>query len=99
MLIIIYNRKYISFRLTDIRQVIFQQEKYKSTNVKDLMIQPPAILNMNDSMTEVMNKFVDTNAWNLSVIENNCYKGFVSKSSIFTNYRNLLIEENQEWKS
>lgn len=82
--------------LDNIRQVMFQQDKYETTEVKDLMIQPPATLNLHDSMTEVMNKFVDTNAWNLPVIDNNCYKGFVSKSSIFTNYRNQLIEENKE---
>ena len=82
--------------LDDIRHVMFQQEKYTTTGVKDLMIQPPAILMMNEKMSDVMKKFVDTNAWNLPVLENNRYKGFVSKSSIFTRYRDLLIEEQSE---
>ena len=82
--------------LDDIREVMFLQEKYSTTSVKDLMIQPPAVLMLNETMGEVMKKFVDTNAWNLPVLEYNCYRGFVSKSAIFTRYRNLLIEEHGE---
>ena len=41
-------------------------------------------------MEVVMKKFDDTNAWNLPVVENGKYIGFVSKSKIFNSYRRVL---------
>lgn len=41
-------------------------------------------------MDEVMKAFDRTNAWNLPVVENGRYIGFVSKSKIFNSYRRVL---------
>jgi CIC family chloride channel protein len=41
-------------------------------------------------MDSVMNKFEKTGAWNLPVVETGKYIGFLSKSKIFSSYRNLL---------
>ncbi len=38
-----------------------------------------------------MKKFQDTNAWNLPVIKDEQYYGFVSKSKMLTTYRRKLI--------
>ena len=38
-----------------------------------------------------MKKFQDSNAWNLPVIKNEGYFGFVSKSKLLTAYRRELI--------
>jgi CIC family chloride channel protein len=54
------------------------------------MTSPPAKIDINDSMDLVMKKFDDTNAWNLPVVENGKYVGFVSKSKIFNSYRRVL---------
>jgi len=43
-----------------------------------------------------MNKFEYSKAWNLPVVEGDKYVGFVSKSKIFSVYRNLLIEFSEE---
>jgi len=45
-------------------------------------------------MTVVMNKFERTGAWNLPVIDDGKYVGFVSKSRIFNTYRQKLIYQN-----
>ena len=37
-----------------------------------------------------MKIFEDTQAWNLPVVEDGKYVGFVSKSKIFNSYRELL---------
>jgi CIC family chloride channel protein len=43
-------------------------------------------------MTDVMKKFQDTGAWNLPVIKDGEYYGFVSKSKLLTAYRRKLID-------
>jgi CIC family chloride channel protein len=41
-------------------------------------------------MESVMQLFDQTGAWNLPVVNNGKYIGFVSKSSIFSSYRSKL---------
>jgi CIC family chloride channel protein len=42
-------------------------------------------------MQQVMQKFQDSGAWNLPVIKEGKYLGFVSKSKLLTAYRRKLI--------
>ncbi|MFD2244891.1 chloride channel protein [Pontibacter ruber] len=81
--------------LENVREVMFRTEKYDTVQVKELMAQPPAAVQYNDSMADVMNKFDETGAWNLPVLDGKQYIGFVSKSSIFTKYRKLLIKTTE----
>ncbi|GAB3527036.1 chloride channel protein [Pontibacter brevis] len=78
--------------LENVREIMFKTEKYAVVTVKELMVKPPAVVQYNDSMAEVMKKFDASGAWNLPVLLNDVYIGFVSKSSIFTKYRKLLIK-------
>jgi CIC family chloride channel protein len=78
--------------MDSIRNIIFNPEKYEKTVVKELMIKPAAVIKMNDNLHTVLRKFDDTNQWNLPVVENKQYLGFVSKSSILTKYRSELLK-------
>jgi CIC family chloride channel protein len=69
---------------------MFKTELYDNVFVSDLMTNAPAIIIENESMENVMKLFDETGAWNLPVIKNGKYVGFVSKSSIFSSYRNKL---------
>lgn len=82
--------------LDNIREIIFNPEMYDNTKVSDLMITPPALINPNDPMSEVMKKFEETEAWNLPVVNEGKYVGFVSKSRIFNKYRKLLVQFSDE---
>lgn len=78
--------------LDDIRTVMFDQSLYTSTTVETFMQKPPEfIIYEKDSMQRVMKKFQNSGAWNLPVIKNNKYFGFVSKSKLLTAYRRELI--------
>jgi chloride channel protein, CIC family len=79
--------------LDNIRKLIFSPLLYQTTFIKDLMQQPPAVLDINESMEMVLKKFDDFNAWNLPVTDKGYYVGFVSKSKIFTHYRQHLIKD------
>jgi CIC family chloride channel protein len=82
--------------LDSIRETMFHHELYQTTLVKDIMTQPPGILDINEEMYDVMKKFDIYNSWNLPVTEENKYIGFVSKSAIFTKYRHLLIKHSEQ---
>ena len=57
---------------------------------------PAAIIQPDDDMYSVMKKIDEPGAWNIPVVENDMYIGFVSKSSIFTKYRSQLIRSTTE---
>ncbi|MCO4822732.1 MAG: chloride channel protein [Flavobacteriaceae bacterium] len=78
--------------LDHIRDVMFDQSLYKTTSVETFMNNPPAVIHYEkDSMRKVMQKFQDSGAWNLPVLKNKKYFGFVSKSKLLTAYRRELI--------
>ncbi|WP_375241939.1 chloride channel protein [Lacinutrix sp.] len=78
--------------LDDVREIMFDQSLYKTTLVESLMNNPPdKIIYNKDSMQTVMQKFQDSGAWNLPVIKDEKYIGFVSKSKLLTAYRRQLI--------
>jgi CIC family chloride channel protein len=77
--------------MDSIRKIIFNPEKYEKTTVKDLMTTPAAIIKLNENLHTVLKKFDDTNQWNLPVVEDKQYLGFLSKSSILTKYRSELL--------
>ncbi|PRX57131.1 chloride channel protein [Flagellimonas meridianipacifica] len=82
--------------LDDIREIMFDTEQYDKIFVKNLMHAPPEhIFQESDSMKQVMKKFQDSGAWNLPVIKNGKYVGFISKSKLLTAYRRKLINFSQ----
>ncbi len=76
--------------LDDIRNIMFRPDLYKKMHVTRFMSAPPAKLEIGMPMEEVMRIFDRTNAWNLPVVDNGRYVGFVSKSKIFNSYRRVL---------
>ena len=78
--------------LDDIREFMFDQKLYDTTIVGDYMHNAPEhIFYETDTMEKVMQKFQDSGAWNLPVIKNGQYHGFISKSKLLTVYRRKLI--------
>ncbi|SNS52494.1 chloride channel protein, CIC family [Ekhidna lutea] len=82
--------------LDDIREMMFDDESRQNVIVKTIMQKPPARVSPQEKMQSVMNKFEVTQAWNLPVIDNGKYVGFISKSRIFNAYRKKLIRQTAE---
>lgn len=76
--------------LDQIRQIMFDQSLYDSTYVRNLMTKPDCLINPDDSMDTVVQLFQRSDRYNLPVIENGKYLGFISKANIFSQYRKLL---------
>ena len=82
--------------LDDIRNIMFRPELYNRFYVRKFMTMPPAKIEIGSNMDNVMKLFDQTNAWNLPVVENGKYIGFVSKSKIFNSYRRVLVHFSQD---
>ncbi|MEX0290907.1 MAG: chloride channel protein [Flavobacteriaceae bacterium] len=78
--------------LDDIREFMFDTSVYEKIVVETLMNNAPEhIFYESDNMQQVMQKFQDSGAWNLPVIKEGKYHGFISKSKLLTAYRRKLI--------
>ena len=83
--------------LDEVRNIMFQPRLYNRFTVGQLMTSPPAVLPFDMPMERVMEKFEDTGAWNLPVVDKDRrYLGFVSKSKIFNSYRHVLVHFSEE---
>jgi CIC family chloride channel protein len=76
--------------LDDIRNIMFRTDLYRKMHVSRFMSAVPDSIEIDQPMDRVMEIFDRTNAWNLPVVENGKYVGFVSKSKIFNSYRKVL---------
>ena len=79
-------------RLDDIRHMMFDLELYDKVDAASLMHADAGIINYeDDKMNDIMNKFKSSGAWNLPVIKQGKYYGYISKSKLLTAYRQQLI--------
>lgn len=77
--------------MDDIRKIMFDVSNYSSVHVYNLMKQPPAYVSIDEKASSVLDKFEDTGAWRLPVIDSQRhYLGFISKSRILSAYRQAL---------
>ena len=83
--------------LEDIRREMFKKELYDKSHVYNYMKSAPAYVYVDEKMDSVMHKFEKTGAWNLPVVDHDrTYIGFVSKSKIFSAYRNQLKQVSHD---
>lgn len=83
--------------LDDIRHIMFQSNLYQTVFVHQIMHTPPALVDLDvDNMDSVMQHFEQSGAWNLPVVRQGKYVGILSKSKIFSAYRQLLVERGKE---
>jgi len=84
--------------LEDIRKDMFRAGEYQKLHVFNFMRSAEAYVYDDESMDSVMKKFETTSAWNLPVVRRSdrSYVGFVSKSKIFSAYRDELKIVSQD---
>jgi chloride channel protein, CIC family len=80
----------------DIREIMFRQELYDKISVSELMHPPRFIITEKDDVYSVMKLFDESHLWNIPVIFNGRYQGFISKSTILEKYREILIQASIE---
>ena len=79
-------------KMDDVRNMIFDHDIYDTVKISEIMYMPAYFIDPNDSMEIVANKFESSGRFNLAVIENGKYIGFVSRAQVFTKYRKQIID-------
>ena len=82
--------------LDDVREIMFNTELYDQTLMRDVMTIPPSYIDRREGIETVMESFRSTGAWNLPVLDNGYYVGFISKARIYSTYRELLVQFSEE---
>ncbi len=76
--------------MDQVRHIMFKPDLYDSTLVRSLMFTPTNIVNIKDPMETVAGKFQHSGKFNLVVLDEGKYVGFVSRANVFSKYREML---------
>lgn len=83
--------------ITRIRHIIFRTELYKRFSVRQLMLQPSAVLSDHEPMDEVMRKFDQTDAAQLPVVDmSGVLVGYISRTKVYSMYRQIVADMSAE---
>lgn len=74
-------------KMDDVREIIFRRELYDKVYIKDLMYMPEYYISTKDTMKEVVKKFEKSGRYNIAVIDDGKYVGFISRARVFSRYR------------
>jgi len=78
--------------VNDIRNIMFNHELYDKIRVEEIMFMPEPIVSPDESMEDIAQKFQESGNYNLPVVKDGKYIGFVSRAKVFMQYRKLLKE-------
>ena len=83
--------------ITRIRHIIFRTELYSKFTVRQLMLQPSAVLSDHEPMSEVMRKFDQTDAAQLTVVDmSGVLVGYISRTRVYSMYRQIVADMSAE---
>ena len=89
------NNFYGIIILDQIRSIMFKPDLYK-TSVHSLMFMPTNVVQHNDDMETVAGKFQHSGKYNLVVLQDGKYVGFVSRANVFSHYREILKDMSED---
>jgi CIC family chloride channel protein len=82
--------------LNDIKDYLFDPGLAGSIIVEEVMQTGMTIVNLQDSVADILNTFDTTDAWSLPVVENNKFLGLISKATILDHYRRELKAQTED---
>ncbi|MHA6248126.1 chloride channel protein [Pontibacter sp. CAU 1760] len=81
--------------LSDLRKQLGDISNYDIMTAGELMQPPSAMVEIDESASEVLEKFDKSKLWSLPVVRNGRFKGFISKSRLLSQYRDELTRVNR----
>lgn len=83
-------------KMNDVRNLMFEQELYEKISVRDLMYMPEFFISPNDPMDIIVEKFQSCKRYNLAVLDEGKYVGFISRARVFSVYRDTMADLSYE---
>ncbi|NOU46514.1 MAG: chloride channel protein [Bacteroidales bacterium] len=81
--------------LDDIRNIMFDNDLY-NTPIENIMVMPTFTIAPNESMEEVARKFQESGKYNIVVVQDGKYIGYISRANVFSTYRKKLSEVSDD---
>jgi len=82
--------------LNDIRDIIFKPELYDKIKVSDIFHRSDFEIQIDDTMESVAQKFRISEHYNIVVLDQGKYVGFLSRANVFSAYRKILSDMSEE---
>ncbi|MCO5935214.1 chloride channel protein [Mucilaginibacter sp. RB4R14] len=81
--------------MDEIRKHLFKTVQKEDT-VADIMVAPPATIDFYEPVSGVMDLFDGLDVWQLPVVKDEKFIGFVSKSALLNKYREVIISQHKQ---
>jgi len=81
--------------MDQIRKQLFNQRESSAT-IEEIMTPPPTIIDYYQPVSSIMEVFDALDAWQLPVVKDGVFLGFISKSALLSKYRDLIIKQHKE---
>ena len=83
-------------KMNDVRNLMFEKELYEKISVSDLMYMPEFFISPKDPMEVIVEKFQTCKRYNLAVVDEGKYIGFISRARVFSVYRDTMADLSYE---
>ena len=90
------NTFYGVVTMDHIRGIMFDRELYHEKFVRDFMYMPEFFITPDDDMEKIMALFQKNDRFNIPVLKDGKYIGFMSRANVFSEYRKLLKQFSEE---
>jgi len=81
--------------MDQVRKQLFNQQVPTAT-IEEIMTPAPTIIDYFQPVSSVMEVFDALDVWQLPVIKDGVFIGFISKSAMLSKYRDLIIKQHKE---
>lgn len=81
--------------MDQVRKQLFNQRESSAT-IEEIMTPPPTIIDYYQPVSSIMEVFDALDAWQLPVVKDGVFLGFISKSALLSKYRDLIIKQHKE---
>ncbi|OIP02003.1 MAG: chloride channel protein [Bacteroidetes bacterium CG2_30_33_31] len=91
------NGDYVGIiKFSDVRNIIFKPNLYDKIKITELITYPEFVITKNETMENIAYKLNKHEVYNIPVVENGKYIGFISRANFFAEYRKLLKEFSED---
>ena len=79
----------------DVRTFMFNTKLY-DTPVEKIMVYPDYIINYDETIESIVQKFEESHKYNIVIVDHGKYLGYISRANVFTTYQATLKEISAE---
>jgi CIC family chloride channel protein len=79
----------------DVRSILFD-ESYYDQSIQNFAVLPDYVIHPEESMEEIVQKFQKSGKYNIPVIRDGQYMGYISRANVFSAYRKMMSEISED---